>query len=311
VSHVFGPVPSRRLGRSLGVDLIPFKACTFDCLYCQLGPTGQTTIEPQDSVNADEVIEELKSKLTSRPDYITLSGSGEPTLYAGIGELIDRIHRMTTIPIAVITNGSLLWKSDVRKALINADLVVPSLDAGDQPAYERVNRPSADVSFSRLVDGLITFRHEYNRQYWLEVLLLAGITDSDAEVAKIAAVAKQIAPDRIQLNTCIRPPADSSARMVDKARLEQLAGMFTPVAEVIADYSHDINESSVRTDMQTILDMLTRRPCSVDDIATGLGVSAQSVVKTMEDLVKSDQVQPVRTDSDLIHYVIKSHLQTP
>jgi wyosine [tRNA(Phe)-imidazoG37] synthetase (radical SAM superfamily) len=308
MTHIFGPVPSRRLGRSLGIDLIPFKACTFDCLYCQLGRTENTTIESQGSVAVDDVIDELKTKLSSRPDYITLSGSGEPTLYSHIGELIEKIKALTTIPVAIITNGSLLWKADIRKALKTADLVVPSLDAGDEVVYNKVNRPHHGISFHKLVDGLIAFREEFANQYWLEVLLLSGISDSEDKVNKIASIARRIKPDRVQLNTCVRPPADSSAHMVSKSRLEELARLFTPFAEVIADYRHDADETTAHTGTQEILAMLSRRPCSAADIASGLGVPLNEVIKNLDQLLSFKKIEATRTESGLVHYVIKSHI---
>jgi wyosine [tRNA(Phe)-imidazoG37] synthetase (radical SAM superfamily) len=306
MSHVFGPVPSRRLGRSLGIDLIPFKSCTFDCLYCQLGPTEETTLAPSETVEIDAVIDELREKLPdARPDYITLSGSGEPTLYGRIGELIERIHGITATPVAVITNGSLLSKAEVRQGLLEADLVVPSLDAGDEEMYRKVNRPHGDLSLAGLVEGLTRFREEFSGRYWLEVLLLAGLTDTTEQVAKIAALARAIRPDRIQLNTCIRPPADASARMVSRERLEELALLFTPPAEVIAAYKDDGPVPTTEGDSSTILDMLSRRPCSAADIAAGLGLPVNEIVKRLQELLSDGTVEATRTETGVTHYVVK------
>ena len=169
--HIFGPVPSRRLGRSLGVDLVPFKTCTYDCIYCQLGRTINKTIQRKEWVPIDNVINQLKGKLKSKPDYITLSGSGEPTLFLRLEELIARIKSITDIPVAVLTNGSLLWLPEVRKALKSADMVVPSLDAGSSQIFQYVNRPHSDITFSKMLDGLVKFRDEYNGKYWLEVFV--------------------------------------------------------------------------------------------------------------------------------------------
>jgi wyosine [tRNA(Phe)-imidazoG37] synthetase (radical SAM superfamily) len=156
-SQIFGPVPSRRLGRSLGVDLVPLKTCTYDCIYCQLGRTTCKTMERKEWVPLDGVLESLKEKLSSKPDYITLSGSGEPTLYSRIDKLIDQIKAMTDVPVAVLTNGSLLSHEDVRKQLMAADLVIPSLDAGDEAMFRLINRPHEEISFPQMLDGLIDF----------------------------------------------------------------------------------------------------------------------------------------------------------
>ncbi len=173
--YIFGPVPSRRLGRSLGVDLVPFKTCTYDCIYCQLGRTPCTTTERKEWVPLDGVLEDLRQKLSTRPDYITLSGSGEPTLYSRLDELIDRIKTMTDVPVAVLTNGALFADKELRRQLMEADLVVPSLDAGDEAMFQMVNRPHQDISFEHMLQGLIDFRREYQGKYWLEGVRHRGL----------------------------------------------------------------------------------------------------------------------------------------
>lgn len=304
MKYVFGPVPSRRLGRSLGIDVIPLKSCTLDCLYCQLGSTETTTVEPQDELPVDEVIAEIKEKLSSRPDYITLSGSGEPTLYMRLGELIERIHLLTDIPVAVITNGSLFWDGNVRKRLLGADVVMPSLDTGDEEMFRTVNRPHGEISFKKLIDGLVSFRETYRGQYWLEVLLLAGLTDDLEQVGKITELVRRIRPDRIQLNTCIRPGADDSARMVDRERLLQLAKLFSPEAEVIADYRTRQAVSRSKADNAVILEMLSRRPCTAVDVAAGLQVNVTEALRRLEALVGEGLIDQAGAQSGSIHYMV-------
>ena len=284
-SHVFGPVPSRRLGRSLGVDLVPYKTCTYDCIYCQLGTTTCKTTERREWVPLDEVLEDLKAALDSRPDVITLSGSGEPTLHCGLSDLIGGIKSLTDVPVAVLTNGSLLWDPAVRSGLREADLVVPSLDAGDERQFQRVNRPHEDITFERMVDGLAAFRQEFSGRYWLEVLLLGGITAVPAEVERIAEIARRIGPDCVHLNTAIRPPADAAARPVPKADLERLAAAFDPGATVIADYPDTPAEGEFAARRGDVLNLLSRRPCTVEDIAGGLGLHRNEVVKYVQELV--------------------------
>ena len=176
--HVYGPVPSRRLGRSLGIDLVPFKTCTYDCVYCQLGRTTNKTIDRQEYVPIKDVLTELEQKLAAGdiPDYISLAGSGEPTLNLGIGRLIAEIKSLTDIPVAILTNGSLLWMPDVQDALMAADLVLPSLDAGDEHLFQYVNRPHEEISFERMVDGIATFTRRFPGEVWLEILLLWRVT---------------------------------------------------------------------------------------------------------------------------------------
>ena len=234
--HVFGPVPSRRLGRSLGVDLVPFKTCSYDCVYCQLGRTTCKTVERKEWVPLEEVVADIEQRLSAEPDYITLSGSGEPTLFSRVGELIGRIKGMSDVPVAVLTNGSLLWREDVRDELRDADLVVPSLDAGNEAMFQRVNRPHESISFEAMLAGLIEFRRTFRGKVWLEVLLMDGYTASEAELSELAGCVKQIGPDRVQLNTVTRPPAEDFAVGVSRERLAEMASAFDPPAEVIADF---------------------------------------------------------------------------
>jgi len=301
MSCIFGPVPSRRLGRSLGVDLVPFKTCSYDCIYCQLGRTTNKTIQRKEWVPLDEVLAELKTKLPSKPDYITLSGSGEPTLFLRTGDLIDQIKAMTNVPVAVLTNGSLLWQEQVRSRLMNADLVIPSLDAGDEAMFQAVNRPHEDISFERMLDGLIQFRREYQGQYWLEVFLLAGHNAITAEVKKLANCVSLIKPDRVQLNTATRPPAEDYAIAVEQLRLNELADMFDPPAEVIADFRGVHQQREFAAGRESVLELLRRRPCSIDDIADGLGMHRNEVVKYVEELSAEKMIEYAST-ADKLYY---------
>ncbi len=289
-SFIFGPVPSRRLGRSLGIDLVPFKTCTYDCIYCQLGRTTNKTTQIKEWVSIDAVMEQLKGKLSSRPDYITLSGSGEPTLFSRIEELIFRIKSITDIPVAVLTNGSLLWLPQVRNALMAADLVIPSLDSGSDWKFQYVNRPHPDISFERMLDGLIKFREEYKGQYWLEVFLLAGVTTNETEINLLRTCINSIKPDKVQTNTVSRPPAESFAEPVPREQLEAITKELYDKAEVIADYRgiHKTKYFSAKRD--DILVLLKRRPCSVEDIAAGLGIHRNEVVKYIEELLTTGKI---------------------
>ncbi len=283
-NQIFGPVPSRRLGRSLGVDLVPFKTCTYDCIYCQLGRTTRKTIERKEWVPLDGVLEKLNEKLSTKPDYITLSGSGEPTLFSRVDELVDRIKAMTRVPVAVLTNGSLLWQEDVRHQLINADLVIPSLDAGDEAMFRLVNRPHEQISFEQMLNGLIDFRREFRGEYWLEVFVVGAYTAVPGELAKVAKCVDRICPDRVQLNTVTRPPAEKYAVGVSSERLVELTSIFYPRPEIIADFRGVHRQAEFVAGREEILQMLRRRPCSIDDIAGGLDMHRNEVVKYIEEL---------------------------
>ncbi|MGC9326863.1 MAG: radical SAM protein [Candidatus Hinthialibacter sp.] len=301
MGYIFGPVPSRRLGRSLGVDLVPFKTCSYDCIYCQLGRTTKKTMDRSEWAPLDDVLEELRGKLVSKPDYITLSGSGEPTLYSRLDELIDRMRGMTDVPIAVLTNGSLLWQPDLRRQLMNAHLVIPSLDAGDDEMFQAVNRPHKDISFDQMLEGLIELRREFKGAYWLEVFLLAGHNAIPADLQKIIQCVKQIKPDRVQLNTSTRPTAEDFAYKVEQDRMKQLASYFDPPAEIIADYRKVHEQEDFRSGQEGVLEMILRRPCSIEDMASGLAMHRNEIVKYVEELQGKGLIETKQSNGKIFY----------
>lgn len=290
--HIFGPVPSRRLGRSLGVDLIPAKTCSYDCIYCQVGLTSLKTIERKEYVPVPVVLTELEQKLleTEPPDYITLSGSGEPTLHSKISEVISGIKKLSKVPVAVLTNGSLLFMPEVRRDLMNADLALPSLDAGDEAMFQKVNRPHPEITFERMIQGLARFREEYAGPIWLEVFLLEGFSDSPEEAEKIARWIPMIKPDRVQLNTAVRPTAEKFARAVPEEKLRILAKIFGPKTEIIADYPDIQTGGKYSVSEGEVLSMLKRRPCSLPDIIKGLKTGEEDARRLIEDLLIKGEI---------------------
>jgi len=309
--YVFGPVPSRRLGRSLGIDLIPFKTCTYDCIYCQLGQTTAKTVERKTYVPVNVVLDEVKRRLERgpRPDYITLSGSGEPTLHSEIGEAIQGIKAITEIPLAVLTNGSLLWMEDVRKALLNADLVVPSLDAGTSKAFRHINRPHEAIDFDRMVDGLVAFSQEYSGELWLEIFFVEGINDTDEEISHMVDLSKRIKPNRIQLNTVTRPPAEDMSQPLGKEKLEQIAKRFDPQAEVIADIAPEMTDTQ-RGCMDDILAMVRRRPCTLEDISEAFSLNPSDVVKYLHELERKGSIESKSVDGKT-YFAANPHRNIP
>ena len=299
--YVYGPVPSRRLGRSLGIDLIPFKTCSYDCIYCQLGRTTAKTTQRKEWVPSDTVINQVKGKLESHPDYITISGSGEPTLHSKIGEVIVRIKEMTNIPIAVLTNGSLFWLPEVRRSLRTADLVLPSLDAGSDSLYRYINRPHPDIPFGKMLEGLVKFRDEYAGKYWLEILLLGGVTTVETQVNALANDIKLIGPDKVHVHTVSRPPAEDFAMAVPPERLKEIASQLSERAEIIATNSVIQEQYKTSARSQDILALLRRRPCSVEDVALGLGLHRNAVVKGLEQLCSQQQAQAEYTTQGLFY----------
>ena len=300
---VFGPVPSRRLGRSLGVDLVPFKTCSYDCIYCQLGRTTSQTVEREQYVPVSEVLDQLWKKLDDapQPDYITLSGSGEPTLHSGVDEIIGSIKRRTNVPVAVITNSSLLWDNEVREALVEADLVIPSLDAGNQAMFRYINRPHPDIDFERMVAGLAEFRWMYRGKIWLEVFLLGDLNSMPSQVLKIIECIDTIRPDKVQLNTAVRPPAEDFARMVSQPEMITIKALFGEIAEVISPYGDAPAMHEMETTTEAVLTMLQRRPCALEDIASGLGIHRNEALKHIVRLKEQKLLQEVRM-GELLYY---------
>ena len=306
--YVFGPVLSRRLGRSLGVDLIPFKACTYDCIYCQLGVTTDKRAEREEFVPLDAVVREVERKLASsiRPDYVTLAGSGEPTLYARLGEFIGRVKSFCPAPVAVITNGSLLWRADVRSELHDADLVIPSLDAGTPEAFAAVNRPHESIGFEQMVEGLVSFRKEFPGLIWLEILLLSGVTANAEQMEHLVAEVERIRPDRVQLTTVVRPPKAGRVEAVPREELERWAGMFPGQADVVAEYGSLAPDEHAATSPEDVLGLLARHPCSMDDVAQGLGIHLNEVSKHVARLLEEEAIEPELLNGMVLYSVRKA-----
>jgi wyosine [tRNA(Phe)-imidazoG37] synthetase (radical SAM superfamily) len=305
MKYVYGPVPSRRLGRSLGIDLVPYKTCTYDCIYCQLGRTTDKTIIRRTYAPVKVILDELARRLTSagNPDFISLAGSGEPTLHAEIGKLIRGIKKMTRIPVAVITNGSLLWMPEVREALAPSDVVLPSLDAGDQGLFAAVNRPHEDISFELMTRGLVYFSKVYRGEIWMEVLVTGGLSDTAEEINKIAAVMSRMKPTCVQLNSVARPPAEAGAIEVPSSKLLQLAQLFGGRCEVIAE-GRSFEESSVKIspdELESVHVLLARRPCTVKDIAAGLGLPPNQVLKQLDRLCENGAVRIERRNEQVFY----------
>jgi wyosine [tRNA(Phe)-imidazoG37] synthetase (radical SAM superfamily) len=227
--HVFGPVPSRRLGRSLGVDLTPYKTCSQDCVFCQLGRTPKKTLTRHEYVPMEEVLDELGEwfKRDGKAQYVTLSGSGE---------VLRFVRKRSPIKAVLLTNGSLFHQPEVRKEALQAHIVKVSLSAWDQTSYGWVNRPHPDIEFKRLIEGQKAFRKEFKGKMWIEVFLVAGMNSSPSNVAKIAALADLLEPDRIHLNTAVRPPAEDFVAPLSRERLASLCQLFRAPVEVIAEY---------------------------------------------------------------------------
>jgi wyosine [tRNA(Phe)-imidazoG37] synthetase (radical SAM superfamily) len=290
MSYVFGPVPSRRLGLSLGVDLIPPKTCTYDCLYCEVGRTTCHTIETSPLVSLQKISDELETALSkNRPDTITLAGSGEPTLNSEIDRIISFIKERTDIQIALLTNGSLFWKEEVMKKVMSADILLPTLSTVFNGTFKTIHRPCHGLNVSMIISGLKDLRKQYNGLIFLEIILLAGINDTEHEVEGLRKTINEISPDRVQLNTVIRPPSDSRARPMEPAHMEKIRDFIGNKAEIIGympSKKKSIEHDSARL---SVIEMAKRRPVRLIDIAEVLNKTqeeAELLIKGM--LIKGD-----------------------
>ncbi len=293
MSQIFGPVPSRRLGFSLGVDAISHKICSLDCIYCQVGRTTNKTIARKEYISCDDIlpeVEEILLKQKKRIDYITFSGSGEPTLNSGMKKIITSIRKLAPIPIAVITNGTLLFQPEVRKELMEADLVIPSLDAASEEVFKKVNRPHHSLRIDKIIDGLGAFSQEFKGKIWLEIMIVKGINDSPQEIKRMAEVIEKIKLDKIQLNTVVRPPAEEFVQPVSLENLKKIRRSLGEKCEIIAGFKRPSQEICSEDIEKGILTMLKRRPVTLLDISRSSGIHQNEAIKYLNILEKEDQI---------------------
>jgi wyosine [tRNA(Phe)-imidazoG37] synthetase (radical SAM superfamily) len=297
---VFGPVPSRRLGFSLGVDIIPRKYCSFDCIYCQVGKTTQKEVERRSFSDPGLIVTQVLEKVEEgrRIDFISLSGSGEPTLSADIGEIIRAIKRKTPIPVAVITNGSLLFREDVCKDIAAADVVLPSLDATGDAVFERINRPHPALSFNRLVEGLKAFRRSYKGKIWLEIMLIKGINNGMEDLEIFKQIVSGLSADKVQLNTVARPPLEEAARGLDGAELLSIARLLGNGCEIIPAFKRETPAQKAGQWRESALATLKRRSLSLDDIVGTTGVSPAEAHAGLDRLIEEGEIRLVRLNNE-------------
>jgi wyosine [tRNA(Phe)-imidazoG37] synthetase (radical SAM superfamily) len=302
--HIYGPVPSRRLGRTLGIDPVPSKTCTYDCIYCQIGRTTDRTLERREYVPVAEILEELARVLSEGVvvDYIVIAGSGEPTLHSRLGEIIRGAHALSGLPVVVITNGSLLWMREVREDLMAADIVMPSLDAGDSHTFHYVNRAHGGIDFGTMVDGIATFTREFDGEVWLEVFLLAGVTSIEAEIRKIAALVERIGPSRTQVTTATRPTAEDFAYAVAHERIEELAVLIPGIVDIVGNASDDESRTGAEAVTgEAIIGLIERHPCTVREMASALRVHPHAIAVQLASLDREGRLRPVVRDGRMYY----------
>jgi wyosine [tRNA(Phe)-imidazoG37] synthetase (radical SAM superfamily) len=295
------------LGRSLGIDLVPYKICTYDCIYCQIGKTTERTLSRKEYIPVNEILEEVKRFLkeeTSSIDHLSLSGSGEPTLHSQIRSVIEGIEALTSIPVAVITNGSLLYQEKVRQDLLPADLVLPSLDAVTSEVFMRINRPRRGFSIEKVIEGLVEFRKVYKGQIWLEILFCKGVNDGKEELLKMKKVVDRIQPDRIHLNTVVRPPSEKWVVPLNQKKMEEMRAFFGEKASIISEFDRHPPAVTERDIKEEILKILRRRPLSLKDLSQGMGIRENEIAEYIQPLVSKGKIH-ARFFGDSIYYEIR------
>jgi wyosine [tRNA(Phe)-imidazoG37] synthetase (radical SAM superfamily) len=296
ISHpfVYGPVPSRRLGLSLGINIIPRKTCTLDCVYCQCGATTRKTVKRERFFPVKNILDAVRDAVgRARTEFLTFSGEGEPTLNADIGRLIRALKREFTIPVAVLTNSTLLNDPQVRRDLYPADLVVPSLDAADQRVFARVDRCHRDLDVAAIIDGLRAFRRYYRGRLWLEIMLVKDVNDSPEHLVLLRRAAQLIRPDRVQLNTVVRPPAVATARPLSHDDLEQVRLLFGPGTEIAESPIKPKQRRFRGAPEAAITAFVTGRPATPEDLSRALGIAPAAVKSALARLVRSRRIRRV------------------
>lgn len=309
--HIFGPIPSRRLGVSLGIDLVTHKICSLDCLYCECGKTTRLTRQRKEYVKAADVIAEFDHYLENNPlpDYVTFSGSGEPTLNTCLGQIINYIKQKNPkIKVAVLTNSTLFDDPQVRKELLKADLVVPSLDGASQGAFERINKPIKGMDVNDIIQGIIDFSCEYTGKIWLEVLILPGINDEDADLAVLKEVIKKIKPEMVQLNTLDRPGTCADLVPASKEHLEKIKEILDyPSIQIIAQVDEKINARLKTKNLESaIVETVHRRPCTKQDLLLMFKDKEAQLDASLDHLIETKKIMGKTRQRGVFYETVKS-----
>lgn len=309
--YLFGPVNSRRLGRSLGVDLLPSKICTLNCVYCECGGTIDLTTEIREYVPTREVIAELDSFLADSPqlDAITFSGSGEPTLHSGLGAIVRHLKNLYPwYRVALLTNGTLFWRGEVRRAAAGCDVVIPSLDAVTPSVFTALARPAPAITPDLVVEGLSAFRKEFAGMLIIEIFIVPGVNDGEDEIRLMRDACLSIRPDLVQLNTLDRPGTERWVVPADRATLEAIAHRFSPIpAEVISQPARANRSVDRRHNMaRSIIATLRRRPSTIDDLTAALGAESAEVSRVIDEMIEQGTVVAERQDRGLFYRLVSS-----
>ena len=293
MKYCFGPVPSRRLGRSLGVDILPMKTCNLNCVYCELGITEKFTCDRAEYIPVQEIKQDIETVFRSgrHPfDVLTFTASGEPCLHSRLGELIEFAKALSGKPVVVLTNGTLVGDPVVRHDLCKADIILPSLDAVLPRSFRKVNRPAACVDIDSIVQGMTDLSRQFDGEMWLEVLLVKGLNDSDQDIKALKEAIDQIKPCRVQLNSVARPPAEPWAKPVSSDRMEEIRRFLGSRAEVVVDFHSRLKEGFLPVVEVEILETLKRRPMTAYDISEILSIDPEITSTVLEKMLRNSLI---------------------
>jgi wyosine [tRNA(Phe)-imidazoG37] synthetase (radical SAM superfamily) len=316
IKYVYGPVPSRRLGQSLGIDPLPLKTCNWNCVYCQLGRTRPLVNERKDYAPPQEILAQVQEALAAHGpgeiDWMTFVGSGEPLLHASLGWLMRQVKALTDLPLAVITNGSLLYLPQVREALAVADAVMPSLDAGTAKLYRQINRAHPQVTFERLLQGLIAFRRGYGGKLWIEVMLVQGLNDSEEALRDIAAALRRIQPHQVHINLPTRPPAETWVQPPGEEGLMRATAILGDIAHIVHPVEGAFDLSGYDSVVEAVVGIITRHPMRQEELERTLaGRVPGQVDQALAELEASGQAQVVERYGARFWSAALSHYPSP
>lgn len=304
MKYLFGPVNSRRLGISLGIDLVPHKTCTLNCVYCECGPTTDLNSAIKEYVPTNEVIDEIDvffenlNKSKNKIDVVTFSGSGEPTLHSGIGDIISHIKKnYSGFSVVVLTNGTLMWMEEVRRSISMADVVIPSLDAISEDIFKKILRPANGITPERVIEGLSIFKSEFKGRFILEIFIIPGVNDIDSELNYMREACLKINPDEIHLNTLDRPGAEGWVKAADEKTMQRASDYFSPFSVKIIGKPAELlqPERDDVTCIESILLLLRRRPSTIEEVSMSAGINKNELSKIFKDLL--DRGVVIKEDS--------------
>jgi wyosine [tRNA(Phe)-imidazoG37] synthetase (radical SAM superfamily) len=293
MGFIFGPVPSRRLGLSLGINIIPFKTCSYNCIYCEVGKTTDLTIERKSFFDVDEIKREFVDTIekSGKIDFVTFSGSGEPTLNSDLGALIKFVKSFVKYKTAVLTNGSLMYREDVREDLMDADLVIPSLDSVLEPSFKKINMPHSELQIKSIVDGLAEFSKAFKGEIWLEILFVKGVNDSQRDIEALCGAINYIKPTRVQIGTVDRPPAYTTAK---KLNAQDMMDIYTYMSaqvgsvDIIGSFNKE-NDEFYNDIERSIVKMINIRPCSKEELKETFNVDSGRIDEILAKLLSESK----------------------